>query len=50
MVTVIWPFDGTAWLIRMLLFGTATPFTAVMKVAPAPTPSAFLSWLLSQNL
>ena len=49
-VTVIVPFEGIAWLITMELFGTAIPLIAVMKVAPAPTPSPFLSWFVSQKL
>ena len=37
-------------MMMTLLFGTEREFTAVMKVEPEPTPSAFLSWFVSQKL
>ena len=49
-VTVIVPLDGIAWLMRTVLGGTDVPLNPVMRTPLAPTPSAFLSWFLSQKL
>src|SRR5947209_20131649 len=48
-VTVIDPFAGMAWLMRTPAGGVEMPLMAVNNVDPAPMPSAFLSWFLSQK-